>query len=264
MTLAFVVFSPAAFGATEGMLIAEGAQKTFTAHKEGVEAFPADKLHQLELNEGVEFVLQAERAWYHPGDKMVLSYKITNTNEWPVEYNFSLGCRYDMIIKSLSGDTLYDYAGSHPCPLAPSRLKLVPGSSDEIVFPAFTVPELSGKLIISASMRGYRQGTISALAKVAESSAARESMLANEKSLPPKLHFDRAERVLKLSLNRSQSVALSVYILNGQKIGQLSREKFFRAGTHSFSLKNIQLGEGMLVVRIKGSGFSETKTINLM
>jgi hypothetical protein len=55
-------------------------------------------------------------------------------------------------------------------------------------------------------------------------------------------------------------ITISAYMLNGQKLFQLSTT----SGTHLINLKNASPANGIIVFRVEGEGFSVSRRINLM
>jgi hypothetical protein len=79
----------------------------------------------------------------------------------------------------------------------------------------------------------------------------------------PVVEFDRDKKMLVIRIDRAQRLTISAFVLTGQKMNKLTTEKFFAPGTHLISFNNRKLADGVVIFKVEGAGFSESKTINL-
>jgi hypothetical protein len=69
--------------------------------------------------------------------------------------------------------------------------------------------------------------------------------------------------MLIIRVDHAQRLTISAFISTGQKANKLSCEKFLEPGTHLISFNNKKLADGVVIFKVEGNGFTETKTINL-
>jgi hypothetical protein len=79
----------------------------------------------------------------------------------------------------------------------------------------------------------------------------------------PAITFNAATKILTIRVSHPQRLSISAFVLTGKQVNRLSTEKFFEAGTHQISLNNQKLGDGIVIFKVEGPGFSESRTINL-
>jgi hypothetical protein len=79
----------------------------------------------------------------------------------------------------------------------------------------------------------------------------------------PVLEFNHDTRMLIIRVDRGQRLTISAFVLTGKKVNKMSCEKYLAPGTHRISFNNRKLADGVVVFKVEGAGFSESKTINL-
>ncbi|MBD3346775.1 MAG: hypothetical protein GF401_17095 [Chitinivibrionales bacterium] len=214
---------------------------------------------------GVQFSLSTPKMSYKPGEKITVNYAVKNLSPRKVSFNFSLDCPFDMVAVA-GNDTVSWYLQEHPCLLQPAEITLEAFEEKGIEFPAIPMTSGKGPLTVWAGMRGYDYSRLSIqLEPEGINSEATDSKWdIAPKNKAPKITFDQKDQVMNLHLEKGHKLSISVYIVNGQKVNQLSSEKFFPPGIHQFSFKNARFGEGVLIVKIAGNEFSQTKIINIL
>jgi hypothetical protein len=80
----------------------------------------------------------------------------------------------------------------------------------------------------------------------------------------PILQFNYDTKMLIISIDHAQQLSISAFVMTGKKVSKLSCEKFLTAGTHRISFNNQKLSNGVVIFKVEGSGFTASKTINLM
>ena len=79
----------------------------------------------------------------------------------------------------------------------------------------------------------------------------------------PTLEFNYEAKTLIIKVKRAMRVTVSAFILTENKVTKQTVEKFLSPGTHRISFNNKKLTSGVIVFKVEGNGFSESKTINL-
>ena len=227
---------------------------------------PAGPAVTSEIAGGVVFSLTSNQETYGPGETLHLRYTASNTTDASAVYNFSLGCMYELIVFTDAGDTIYHHALARACPLQPSRLNLEPHEDVVRAFPPIVLPDSHSDVLATAGLRGYPETRVTlrvGTGNLTGVTPSPEPAASEAPGTAKVLSYSHRDHLLTLRLKKEQHLSVSAYVLNGQKIGQLSRERFFASGVHTFSLKSMPLGEGILIVRVRGKDFVETETISL-
>lgn len=77
------------------------------------------------------------------------------------------------------------------------------------------------------------------------------------------IQFSPKDKMLSIRVDRAQMVAIDAFLSNGRREGRLSTNRHFGPGVYRFSMNSKDLGSGMVIVRVRGEDFEETKRINL-
>jgi hypothetical protein len=201
----------------------------------------------------------------HP-EGFQIAYHVLNRQQKEAIFNFSLGCKFDMIVTTADHDTLYRYLDNIPCSLLPSSIELQPDECVTKTFPLLSVSTPHGPLTVTASLNGYRSSAVSYRLNARGGEQQRTSRAGTRLQTGQEiLRYSPHARSLAIAIPSPQKVTISVYIINGQKVKQLSVEKHFSTGVHNYSLAEMrQFNSGLLVIEVQGETFSERKVINIM
>ncbi len=202
-----------------------------------------------------------------------VSYDIANRHETAARFSFSLSCKYDMVITDTADDTIYHYLDTRSCSLLPSEIVLEPGACRVKTFPLLSRLKAGGPYLVSAFLKGYESSMVTYRYDVGGKEKERNTESAsiggtgattggNKTEI---LNYSSQSKAVTIRIPRAQKVTISAYIINGQKVKQLSVAKYFSAGLHHYSLADIQqFDTGLLVIEVEGETFSERKVINIM
>jgi hypothetical protein len=216
--------------------------------------------------DGILFVSATDKKRYTSGDTLNVQYKIINHSMGTVLYDFPSSCQFDLTVRGSTGSFFYSLLGSKPCTDGSSRLTLPPGTEKTEEFTGIPLRlSLTDTLMISAQMAGYPLSAVSVKAAFQSAPApgqivALEGTTDREK---PVIEFNRETKMLVITMTRAQRLTISAFVLTGKKINKVSCERFLAPGTHLISFNNSKLADGVVIFKVEGAGFSETKTINL-
>jgi hypothetical protein len=222
--------------------------------------------------DGVLFTTATDKKYYNSGDSLLVRYHISNRSMGSVLYDFNTSCQFKIEVIGSNGKAVYSQlsAGlpSDPpkgCETAASQLMLAP--SAERLLGSVAVPltlKNTDTLTVKAQMAGYplSTATVKVLYKAAPALSGPVALEWTAENKPA-LEFNSETKMLIIRVNRAQRLTISAFILTGQKINKLSCERFLTPGTHQISFNNPKLADGVVIFKVEGNGFSETKTINL-
>ena len=215
--------------------------------------------------DGVTFTVATEKAQYYQGESIKTRYGVKNNSIFTVTFNFPSGCQFDMIAIAPPKDTVYWYGRLLACTMMATQIVLAPGESKSMDFTAFADNDTAATLSVTANLLGYPKSATTVIVPILKQGTPLlpQSMNAFD-AKKPIINYSAATKTLTLNIVKSQFVSVSAYVLNGQKITQLSCKKYMPAGAHTISLKNSALANGIIVFRVEGEGFSSVKRINLM
>jgi hypothetical protein len=246
---------------------------TLSAHENspaaGRQAFP--NVH-TDTVDGVSFSTATLKKIYRPGDTLLVQYRIVNQSMGTVTYDFRTSCQLKLEVAGAGGSTVFSQliagrASDHPTGCEPVASQLVLAPSAVKLLGPVSVPlalKNTGTLMVKAHMAGYPLSAVSVKVDY-QSSPAPAGPVALEWSTgnKPRIEFNSETKMLVIKVNRAQRLAISAFLVTGKKINKLSCEKFLAPGTHQISFNNPKLAEGVVIFKVEGIGFSETKTINL-
>lgn len=208
------------------------------------------------------FTVATEKKSYAPGEYMRVKYTVSNQGDMVRFGPLSGACRFDMVLTDPDGDVVYDYMEGRACTKDATWIELGRGESREFAFPLYRIADDYNGLTVAAQIVGYDETAASVDVTVNLLTAI--SPDARQAGTAQRLIYSPRQGRLVLRLDRSRRVSLSAHMLNGREIGELSFERFLKAGTHTFCIGRHQLGNGVMLVRIKGTDFQETKRIGLV
>jgi hypothetical protein len=87
--------------------------------------------------------------------------------------------------------------------------------------------------------------------------------LSREAPALSRISYDARERLLYLRFDSDQTVSIEAYLLDGKRGVTLSTKRFFKAGTYAFSMSEKKVGNGVMVINLRGDNFVESRHINL-
>ena len=255
------------------LLLAVSPILTLTAYEtRAATGNPAFVHSRTDTIDGVLFTTATDKINYNSGDSLRIRYRITNRSMGSVLYDFNTSCQLKVEVIGSNWKAVYSQlsAGlpSGPpkgCQAAASQLMLAP--SAERLLESAAVPltlKNTDTLTVKAQMTGYPLSIVTVkvmyIASPAPSGPVALEWTAENK---PALEFNSETKMLIIRVNRAQRLTISAFILTGQKINKLSCERFLAPGTHQISFNNPKLADGVVIFKVEGNGFSETKTINL-
>jgi hypothetical protein len=222
--------------------------------------------------DGVLFTAMTDKKAYNSGDTLLVSYLISNHSMGSVLYDFKTSCQFILEVIQSNGNSVVSQASTglkylHKQDCAPimSSLKLAPLAEKNVTFAAVPLTlKNTDTLTVKAQMSGYPLSAV-LMRVVYKAFSAPSGPVALEWSAEnkPGLEFNGETKMLIIHVTRAQRLTISAFILTGQKINKLSCERFLAPGTHKISFNNPKLAEGIVIFKVEGNGFSETKTINL-
>ena len=212
----------------------------------------------------VSFIVATEKSHYVKDESIKTRYTVKNNSIATVTFLFPSGCQFDMVAVAPPRDTVYWYGRKMACTTLFTQIVLATGESTSFDFTAFTDNDTASSVAITAKMIGYDRSASTVVVPIVNGTAALPVQRKAADVKKPVLSYSASTKTLSLCIPKSQNVSVSAYVLSGQKISQLSTKKFLTAGTHSISLKNASLANGIIVFRVEGEGFSASKRINLM
>jgi hypothetical protein len=222
--------------------------------------------------DGILFTTITNKTNFNSGDSLLVSYRINNHSMGSVLYDFKTSCQFVLEVIRSNGNTVISQTSTglksgrpQDCEQGTSLLKLAPSSEKLMMFaPVPLTLKNTETLTVKTQMAGYPLSavTVNVLYKA---SPAPSGPVALEWSTENKsaLEFNGETKMLIIRVNRAQKLKISAFILTGQKINKLSCERFLAPGTHQISFNNPKLAEGVVIFKVEGNSFSETKTINL-
>jgi hypothetical protein len=222
--------------------------------------------------DGVLFSVATDKILYASGDLLQVRYRITNHTMATVLYDFTTTCQFELQVIGSDGDILYSlYAPrltdvrSKECKPEASHIMLAPSAEKSIQFDAISLKlKLSDTFTVKTQMAGYPLSAVPIkINYLAVPAATAPVALEGNTGIKPTIEFNNETKMLVIRVNYAQRLTISAFILTGQKIDKLSCEKFLAPGTHLISFKNHKLTDGVVIFKVEGNGFSETKTINL-
>jgi hypothetical protein len=211
--------------------------------------------------DGVSFTVATEKSSYKLYETVKVRYTIENKSMASVSYTFNSTCKYDMLVESDQGEELYHYLGNVPCLQRITKIELDPGESVDFPFD-YRVSDAYEYLTISTWMAGYDKSKVSVDVPI-----ELETLVVHKHHVTPKgvhrlTHSSRTGSLV-LNLYKGQKVTIDAFLLSGKKIGSLSQNTFFEAGSHTIlDARAAEKANGMIIVRVRGDNFQETKKIN--
>jgi hypothetical protein len=228
-------------------------------------ASPPFPLMHADTVDGVVFAASTDKTIYKTGEPIRVRYRIKNRSMGTVVYDFNTSCQFDVRIDGSRGGIVYSLLPTEPCRGAPSRLQLPPSAETVREFPPVTLRlKKTDTLTVKAQMAGYPLSTVPV--RIVYETAMESSIpvaLEGSYGHQPVLEFNHETRMLIIRIDRAQRLTISAFISTGKKANKLSCEKFLEPGTHLISFNNKKLADGVVIFKVEGNGFSETKTINL-
>lgn len=215
--------------------------------------------------DGVLFTISTDKKYYSSGDSVRVRYRMKNGSMGTVLYDFNTACPFDLQFVDSRGATVYSLLASRACLPDSSHILLSPSAEKTESFaPVPLNLKKEDSLTVKAQMAGYPLSTVQVKVRW-ESAATVPPVVALEGRAghKPVLEFNHETKMLIIRVDRAQRLTISAFILTGQKVNKLSCEKFLAPGTHLISFNNKKLADGVVVFKVEGNGFSESKTINL-
>ena len=215
--------------------------------------------------DGVVFSLSANKVIFSPGDTLRVRYRIRNRAMGTVLYDFNSTCQFDIQVTGEKSRRLYSFLENQACSSRPSRITLRPSAETVMAFPPIPLAmKHADTLKIKAQMAGYPLSAVQLSLPYAAAKGESEPVyLEGGKAGKPVIEFNHETKMLVIRLDRSQRLSISAFVLTGKKVNKLSCEKFLAPGTHLISFNNKKLADGVVIFKVEGNGFSESRTINL-
>jgi hypothetical protein len=207
--------------------------------------------------DGVTFRLACEKSLYEMGDYVQMRYTVTNNSIATVNWNFTSGCQFDVVVSS-HGATVYDF--EEICTFSPTTITLAPGESEEKTFPEFQLPEDIQAATATAHMIGYEASAVTLNIPIAGPTAA-DQVLVSAASQKPRMTF--VNGVVSVNIGKPQTLTVSVFDPAGRTIQSLGFRKRLGAGAHRFRLNSACMRSGAYILRVSCEQFSETRMIRI-
>lgn len=215
--------------------------------------------------DGVFFTISTNKKSYFAGDSIKVTYRIKNRSMGTVLFDFNTVCQFDLQLIDMRGTPVYSLLSSKACLPDSTRILLPPSAEKTVEFDRVPLQlKKSDSLTVKAQMAGYPLSTVPIKVRF-ETAASVTAVVALEgrAGSKPVLEFNHETKMLVIRVDRAQRLTISAFVLTGQKVNKLSCEKFLAPGTHLISFNNKKLADGVVVFKVEGNGFSESKTINL-
>ena len=222
--------------------------------------------------DGVVFTTSTDKKIYHSGDSLHVRYRIKNRSMGTVTYDFNTSCQCILEVSGSNGNSVYSKSSTgllsdrpEGCEPVSSLLKLAPSTEHIMVFTAVPLRyKNTDTLTVKVQMSGYPLSIVPVkVLYIASQAPSGPVALEWSTENKPDIEFNSETKMLLLRVNRSQKLTISAFILTGQKMNKLSCERFLAPGTHQISFNNPKLADGVVIFKVEGNGFSQTKTINL-
>ena len=240
------------------------APPSVAVSEEGPEADRLIDSARADTVDGVIFSATSGSASLHPGELLRVKYRIKNNSMATVTYDFPTSCQFDLQVADSKGTLVYSLLAANRCASSPTRITLLPGTEKTVDLNAPFSLRRTDTLRVKAMMAGYPLSRIQVkVLQHAAATAVQPSTLEGIDPLKPELSFNHATKILTITLSRPQHLSISAFVLTGKQVNKLATEKFLSAGTHQISFNNQKLGDGIVIFKVEGAGFSETRTINL-
>lgn len=216
--------------------------------------------------DGVIFSNATDKSTYTQKDTIRIRYSIKNRSMGTVVYDFNTPCLLDVLIANSNGRIIFSSLAAEVCSrLASSQIMLAPAA--EKIMETSVAPlklKKSDTVTVKVQMTGYPLSAIPVKVTCRTPSMPETPMaLEGNSSYKPTVEFNSETKMLIIRVYRAQRLTVSAFIFTGKKVNKLSSEKFLAPGTHLISFKNRKLSDGIVIFKVEGNGFSETKTINL-
>ena len=231
--------------------------------------------------DGIEYKIMTDRRRYLNRETVKIRYSITNTTEKDVEFGpFSGGCEYDLIVSTYnSADDKDVYrASDHPiCLDVESYITIPAGETVVHDFPEYVLPDLRTYLIETNTADAGAMVPVTDMVRLmftgrlrGEKYDSSEVTVAIEVEIDPPpvavemksakikengAHYDRNSGLLQLDLADAQNIAVEIHTLNGASIAKETLSRYYSAGSHALSLRNVVRSSGMFIIRIRGEKF---------
>ncbi len=215
--------------------------------------------------DGVIFTNAADKFVYGPRDTIRVRYTIKNCSMGTVLYDFNTSCQLDVQIFGSSGTMVSSLPAKEACSSETSRILLAPSAEKKMEASILPLKlKKADTLSVKTQMTGYPLSNVAVkVAYQAVSMPEAPIALEGKVGYKPALEFNSETKTLIIRVNHAQRLTISAFILTGKNVDKLSCEKFLAPGTHLISFKNRKLTNGIVIFKVEGNGFSETKTINL-
>ncbi len=221
--------------------------------------------------DGVVFTTASDKFTYQESEPVRIRYSITNTTTSTKTFGPFGGCQYDLIVTGATDNEIYRASSRSACPAVVSEIVVDPGETVVYDFPAWYLSTiwqiLSTETLVAPRSVTFRmaarlQGakydntlvgvpvTIEFEPRVGIAGAARTDKHSGAS-------FNAQKQLLTLNLDKSQSVAVAVYTLDGAVMPAHSMVKNLSAGMHTLPLMNVPLSRGCYIIGVKGANFEK-------
>jgi len=202
---------------------------------------------------GMRYTVATDKATYKATDSIFTRYTVENASTVPETLFVTPGCQYDMNVVKPPRDTLFQYLKLRACPMMIMTVVLQPNQTLTMDFPGWQSDSAYDSLRVSAMLAGLSASAASIDIRF-ERPITGINFNAHALSAPFKgatIAFDRLSKVLRLSVVSTQAVRLELFGLDGRKIQTIFNREQCAPGSYRFSLNEITLAKGCLLVKLK-------------
>jgi hypothetical protein len=202
---------------------------------------------------GMRYTVATDKATYKVTDSVFARYSVENASAVPETLFVTPGCQYDMNLVKPPHDTLFQYLKLRACPMMIMTVVLQPNQTLTMDFPGWQSDSAYDSLRVSAMLAGLSASAASIDIRF-ERPITGINFNAHALSAPFKgatIAFDRLSKVLRLSVASTQAVRLELFGLDGRKIQTIFNREQCAPGSYRFSLNEITLAKGCLLVKLK-------------
>jgi hypothetical protein len=215
-------------------------------------------------NDSLTFTISTDKKSYTVGDSMYVSYKIHNASTHAIQYRYTPGCDFDLLLKGISGDTLYRFLKNKACITLMNDGSIAADSSVTKRFAWVLVTNAMDSIVsvtASATTPSFGKTAASVNVTVKKQTVAVSSHGVGKKPFSPQLLFAH-DKKLVLSLAKGERVSIVMFALSGQKIKQVLNRHYLPAGDNAVNIAGWYCAESVTILQIRGESFSISRAIH--
>jgi hypothetical protein len=220
--------------------------------------------------DGVLFSVATDKSVYAIGEGVSIRYSITNTSTKAVTFSpFSGNCEYDLIAATTAGKQIFRLSDNSVClaTLVAVTITVNPGETVTKTFPTYYLPDLGtsvfnnkavAQLMVSARLRGSKYDSTEVPVSI--------NVQPRFTAIQPISVGGEADRAISCSASRTtmylnlptrQTVALTVYTLDGKVDRELTMKSELSSGSHLFAFNKSAHPAAVYIVQVNAGTYSK-------